>query len=79
MCSGRRWPRRPGPRRVGPDHSRSWPACACVLEAPRLEISGTDLELTIQRTIEVNGEHDGACVVPGRLTAEAVRTLAPGR
>jgi DNA polymerase-3 subunit beta len=49
-----------------------------VLQGSRLEITGTDLELTIQRTIEVNGEHDGACVVPGRLTAEAVRTLAPG-
>jgi DNA polymerase-3 subunit beta len=49
-----------------------------VLQGSRLEITGTDLELTIQKTIEVNGELDGACVVPGRLTAEAVRTLAPG-
>ncbi len=49
-----------------------------VLEGSRLEISGTDLELTIQRTIDVNGESDGGCVVPGKLTAEAVRTLAPG-
>ncbi|HET9601405.1 MAG TPA: DNA polymerase III subunit beta [Acidimicrobiales bacterium] len=49
-----------------------------ILDGSRLEISGTDLELTIQRTIDVNGERDGSCVVPGRLTAEAVRTLAPG-
>ena len=49
-----------------------------VLDGSRLEISGTDLELTIQRTIDVNGESDGGCVVPGKLTAEAVRTLAPG-
>ena len=49
-----------------------------VLQGSRLEITGTDLELTIQKTIEVNGEQDGACVVPGRLTSEAVRTLAPG-
>ncbi len=48
------------------------------LEGSSLEISGTDLELTIRCSIDVNGERDGTCVVPGRLTAEAVRTLAPG-
>jgi DNA polymerase-3 subunit beta len=48
------------------------------LEGSTLELSATDLELTIRRTVEVNGERDGKVVVPGRLTAEAVRTLAPG-
>jgi DNA polymerase III subunit beta len=49
-----------------------------ALDQDRLEISGTDLELTIQATVEVTGERDGATVLPGRLTAEAVRTLEPG-
>jgi DNA polymerase-3 subunit beta len=49
-----------------------------VVAGDRLEISGTDLELTIQTTIEVNGDRDGSSVLPGRLTAEAVRTLEPG-
>ena len=49
-----------------------------VLAGDHLEISGTDRELAIQRMIEVNGERDGASVLPGRLTSEAVRTLEPG-
>ena len=68
--------------RAAQGRAGSQPALAGVrlrLEGSSLEISGTDLELTIRCTIDVNGERDGACVVPGRLTAEAVRTLAPWR
>ena len=67
--------------RAAQGRAGSQPALAGVrlrLEGSSLEISGTDLELTIRCTIDVNGERDGSCVVPGRLTAEAVRTLAPG-
>jgi DNA polymerase-3 subunit beta len=49
-----------------------------VLTGDQLEISGTDRELAIQRTVEVNGERDGASVLPGRLTSDAVRTLEAG-
>ncbi|HEY7043348.1 MAG TPA: DNA polymerase III subunit beta [Nocardioidaceae bacterium] len=49
-----------------------------VLTGDELEISGTDLELTIQTTVQVSGERDGSSVLPGRLTAEAVRTLESG-
>jgi DNA polymerase-3 subunit beta len=49
-----------------------------VLTGDHLEISGTDRELAIQRMVEVKGERDGASVLPGRLTSEAVRTLEAG-
>ncbi|MGH8980832.1 MAG: DNA polymerase III subunit beta [Acidimicrobiales bacterium] len=44
----------------------------------RLEVTGTDRDLTIQVGQEVIGIDDGACVVPGRLTADVVRSLEPG-
>lgn len=45
----------------------------------RLTITGSDLDLTIQATIEVGGEVDGGTVVPARLTADIVRSLASGK
>jgi len=44
----------------------------------RLEVTGTDRDLTIQVDHEVIGIEDGACVVPARLTADVVRSLEPG-
>ncbi|MGH9029503.1 MAG: DNA polymerase III subunit beta, partial [Acidimicrobiales bacterium] len=47
-------------------------------EGNRLEVTGTDLDLTIRVGHEVIGIEDGTCVVPGRLTADVVRALEPG-
>lgn len=43
-----------------------------------LVLTGTDLELTIQLTVEVGGESDGAAVVPARLVADIVKALPSG-
>ena len=48
------------------------------VEGNRLEVTGTDLDLTIRVEHEVVGIEDGTCVVPGRLTAEVVRALDAG-
>lgn len=47
-------------------------------EGNTLEVTGTDLDLTIRVSQEVIGLDDGTCVVPGRLTADVVRSLEPG-
>ncbi len=44
----------------------------------RLEVTGTDLDLTVRVDQEVIGIEDGTCVVPARLTADVVRALEPG-
>ena len=43
-----------------------------------LSVTGTDLELSIRLTVAINGERDGAVVVPARLIADIVRALPPG-
>ena len=43
-----------------------------------LTVTGTDLELTIQLTVEVGGERDGAAVVPARLVGDIVKALPAG-
>ena len=45
----------------------------------QLSITGTDLELTIQKVIAVGGEIDGGAVIPAKLSADIVRALPPGR
>jgi len=57
-----------------------------VLQGVRLEvlgdqltITGTDLELTIQKVVAVGGEVDGGAVVPAKLAADIVRALPAGR
>jgi DNA polymerase III subunit beta len=47
-------------------------------EGNRLEVIGTDLDLTIRVEQEVIGLEDGQCVVPARLTADVVRSLEAG-
>lgn len=44
----------------------------------RLRLAGSDLDLTIQVDIEINGLADGVAVLPARLVAEIVRALEPG-
>lgn len=43
-----------------------------------LEVTGSDLDLTIRTGQEVIGLDDGTCVVPARLAADVVRSLEPG-
>ena len=49
-----------------------------VLSGDELVVTGSDLELTISRTLEVNGEVDGSAVVPSKLLIDVVRSLEPG-
>ena len=43
-----------------------------------LEVTGTDLDLTIRVLHEIIGIADGTCILPARLTADVVRSLEPG-
>ena len=43
-----------------------------------LTVTGTDLELTIQLTVDVGGDRDGAAVVPARLIGDIVKSLPAG-
>jgi DNA polymerase-3 subunit beta len=43
-----------------------------------LQVTGTDLELTIQRTVPVHADVTGSAVVPARLVADIVRALPAG-
>ena len=45
----------------------------------RLTVTGTDLDLTIQLSVEVGGERDGGIVLPARLAADIVRSLGSGK
>lgn len=44
----------------------------------RLDVVGTDLDLTVHVTTEAIGIDDGACVAPAKLLADIVRSLEPG-
>ena len=43
-----------------------------------LQVTGTDLDLTITVETAVNGGADGVAVAPGRLITDIVRALEPG-
>jgi DNA polymerase-3 subunit beta len=43
-----------------------------------LEVTGTDLDLTITAATTVSGSEDGIVVAPGRLVTDIVRALEPG-
>lgn len=49
------------------------------LSGDRLVVTGTDLDLTIQLEVAVGGDVDGATVLPARLAADIVRSVAPGK
>jgi DNA polymerase-3 subunit beta len=44
----------------------------------QLEVTGTDLDLTISVSTVVSGSGDGVVVAPGRLVTDIVRALEPG-
>ena len=48
------------------------------LEGDRLDITGSDLDLTITVSIQVAGEADGRAVIPAKLLSEIVRSLGAG-
>jgi DNA polymerase-3 subunit beta len=48
------------------------------LQGDQLRVTGTDLELTIVVEETVHGDGDGVTVLPARLTADIVRSLASG-
>lgn len=50
----------------------------CVVRGNRLEVTGTDSDVTIRTTLEVEVLEDGRTVVPAKLAAEAVRKLPVG-
>ena len=50
----------------------------CEVAGGRLNVTGTDTELTIQTSLEVEALEEGRTVVPAKLVAEAVRKLPPG-
>ena len=49
-----------------------------ALEGDQLAVTGSDLELTIARTLTVNGDREGSAVVPARLLIDVIRSLEPG-
>lgn len=49
------------------------------LTGDQLSVTGTDLDLTIQLSVEVGGERDGGIVLPARLAADIVRSLGSGK
>lgn len=48
------------------------------LAGDRLELTGTDLDLTIQVELTVTGEQDGTAVLPAQLASDVVRSLESG-
>ncbi len=49
------------------------------LEGDRLEVTGSDLDLTIMTTIQVGAAEAGTAVLPAKLIADVVRALPKGR
>lgn len=50
----------------------------CEVSGATLTVTGTDTEITIQTSLEVEALEEGRTVVPAKLVAEAVRKLPPG-
>lgn len=50
----------------------------CEVRGSSLRVTGTDLEVTIRTSTEVEVMEEGAVVIPGRLVAEAIRKLPAG-
>lgn len=49
-----------------------------ALSGDKLEVTGTDQDLTISTQVPVSGSADGVVVAPGRLLTDIVRALEPG-
>ncbi|HET9058402.1 MAG TPA: DNA polymerase III subunit beta [Acidimicrobiales bacterium] len=54
------------------------PGSRLHLSGDRLEVTGTDQDLTISTEVTVSGLTDGTVVAPGRLLTDIVRALEPG-
>lgn len=54
------------------------PGSRLHLAGERLEVTGTDQDLTISTEVTVSGVSDGTVVAPGRLLTDIVRALGPG-
>ena len=50
----------------------------CEVQGNRLRVTGSDLEMTVNTSLEVEVLEEGRAVIPARLAAEAVRKLPPG-
>jgi DNA polymerase-3 subunit beta len=50
----------------------------CEVQGNRLRVTGSDLEMTVHTSLEVETLEEGRAVIPARLAAEAVRKLPPG-
>lgn len=50
----------------------------CETNGNKLHVIGTDLEITVQTSIEVEVADAGRAVIPGRLLSDAVRRMPPG-
>lgn len=48
------------------------------LSGDRLRITGSDLDLTITKELQVAGSDDGVAVLPAKLAVDIVRNLEPG-
>jgi DNA polymerase-3 subunit beta len=44
----------------------------------QLQLTGSDLDLTVQVDIDVAAQEPGVCLIPARLAADIVRALEPG-
>jgi len=50
----------------------------CEVQGNRLRVTGSDLEMTVHTSLEVEALEEGRAVIPARLAAEAVRKLPSG-
>lgn len=50
----------------------------CEVQGNRLRVTGSDLEMTVHTSLEVEVLEEGRAVIPARLAAEAVRKLPAG-
>lgn len=50
----------------------------CEVQGNRLRVTGSDLEMTVHTSLEVEALKEGRAVIPARLAAEAVRKLPAG-
>jgi len=50
----------------------------CEVQGSNLRVTGTDLEMTVRTTTEVEVLEEGSVVVPARLATEAIRKMPPG-
>lgn len=48
------------------------------LDGDQLTVTGSDLELTIRKSLLVSGESNGRAVVPSKLLVDVVKSLEPG-